>query len=161
MPETLELETRVRKVENELREVSTAAASHFVELREFFEDGLRSLTRQLHEFSARTNDRFTKIDRRFEQMDRRLDQMDRRFEQIDKRFEQIDKRFEQIDKRFEQIDKRFEQIDKRFEQIDKRFDRLESKLDLFIHTQGGINRVVDRRLRRLEKRRSTSKRLHR
>ena len=104
MPETLELETRVRIVEEELRSSSSAAASHFVELREFFQDGQRSLTRQMQELSTRINDRFAKIDRRFEQ-------------------------------------------------IDRRFDRLEAKLDLFIRTQGGINRAFDRRLRRLEKRR--------
>lgn len=118
MPETLELETRVRIVEEELRSSSSAAASHFVELHEFFRDGQRSLTRQMQALSTRINDRFAKIDRRFEQ-----------------------------------IDRRFEQIDRRFEQIDRRFDRLEAKLDLFIRTQGGINRAFDRRLRRLEKRR--------
>jgi chromosome segregation ATPase len=168
MPEALDLETRVRKVEDEVRETSTAAAVHFVELRDFFQDGLRSLSRQVRQLSTRVDGLSTRVDllaarmdERFAKVDKRFEQIDKRFEQIDKRFEQIDKRFEQIDKRFEQIDKRFEQIDKRFEQIDKRFDRLEAKLDLFIQTQGGINRSFERRLRRLEKRLSTPKRLDR
>jgi chromosome segregation ATPase len=145
MPETLELERRVRTVEEELRTSSSAAASHFVELREFFQDGQRSLARQMQELSARISEQFGKIERQFQRIDRK-------FEQIDRKFEQIDRKFEQIDRRFEQIDRRFEQIDRRFEQIDQRLDRLEAKLDLFIKTQGAINRDFERRLRRLEKR---------
>jgi hypothetical protein len=108
------LGVRVRKLERELESTTAAASVHFLEIRTYIEEALRS-----------------------------------RFAALDKR---LGERFAQIDQRFDQIDQRFDQIDQRFDQIDQRFDRLEAKLDLFIDTQGGINRAHHRRLSTIERR---------
>jgi hypothetical protein len=61
----LELRTRMRKVEEELRHQ-----------RELMQQG------------------FAMMEKRFELVDKRFELVDKRFEQVDKRFEQVDKRFE-------------------------------------------------------------------
>ena len=100
------LEERVAKLERDQQELWSATSSHFIELREYIGDTLKS---HFEKFGA-------------------------------------------------QLDERFTTIDQRFVRIDQRFDRLESKLDLFISTQGGINRRHDRRLSALERRLRTQRR---
>lgn len=114
------LEERVAKLEHDQQEMPSEVSSHFIELRAYFGDTLRS---QLAELEAR-----------------------------------LEKRFSRIDERFSRIDERLGTIDGRLTTIDQRFDRLESKLDVFIETQGGINRRQDRRLGAVERKLRTPRR---
>jgi len=118
--------------------------------------------RKLDVLSATVDARFTQVDARFAEVDRRFDAVDARFAEVDRRFDAVDARFAEVDVR---LDRQFAEVGEHFAEqrqyiefgIDSLrtemrsgFQRLEDTLDRFIDTQDGINRDLDRRLRKVE-----------
>ena len=106
-------------------------SAHFVELRAFFQEAFRPLAG------------------RVDFLEKRMDRLEKRLDGVEKRMEALEKRMDFLEKRMDFLEKRMDALEKR---MDAGFARLESRLDLFIATQGGINRRVDRELRALKRR---------
>jgi chromosome segregation ATPase len=78
-----------------------------------------------------------------------------RIDFLEKRMDRVEKRMDGLEKRMDGLERRMDGLERRMGALEIGFGRLESKLDLFIATQGGINRRVDRELRALTRNRST------
>ncbi len=106
------------------------------------------------------------MDRRFAALDEHL--VDQRqytefaFERLEaamnQRFDAVDRRLDALESRSYAMESRFNALEGRFDALEGRFGRLETKLDQFIDVQMATNRLVERRLAALERRRTRRRR---
>jgi hypothetical protein len=83
-------------------------------------------------------------------LEARVDKLETDIMRHDRTFSRIDQRFDGVDRRFDRADRRFERIERQLtgirEQMAENQRVLLARLNMFIETQGGINRDVESRL---------------